>query len=44
MDDNGPFYTILNVELYRPTSACGTDAATSRQFVDYVRIWTRAPD
>ena len=42
MNDNGPFYTILNIELYRPDSSCGKVAYTSRQFVDYVRIWARA--
>ena len=41
--ERGPFYAIVNAQVYRPDSGCGKDGASSRQLVDYVRVWAEAP-
>jgi beta-glucanase (GH16 family) len=41
MDDGGPFYTMLEAQVVRADSACGTWPYYSSQFVDYVRVWSR---
>ena len=41
LDDGGPFYTIVNAQVVEPSSTCGEEAASSWQYVDYVRVWTR---
>lgn len=42
MDDGGPFYLMVNLQVYLPDSDCGRPGASSVQHVDYVRVWTRA--
>jgi beta-glucanase (GH16 family) len=45
MDDNGPFYLIVNLQVGL-TGAGLPDPTTpwpSHQYVDYVRVWNRPP-
>jgi len=39
MDDSGPFYMIVNAQVYLADSTCGD--AGSHQLVDHVRVWSR---
>ncbi|MGH9005091.1 MAG: glycoside hydrolase family 16 protein [Acidimicrobiia bacterium] len=42
MNDGGAFYTMLEAQVIRESSRCGQWPYYSSQYVDYVRIWTRA--
>lgn len=41
MGERGPFYLILNAQVYLESSTCGTDGAGTHQYVDWVRVWAR---
>lgn len=43
MDDGGPFYMMVNAQVYLPSSTCGEGGSPSHQYVDYVRVWARSP-
>jgi beta-glucanase (GH16 family) len=43
LDDGGSFYTILNSQVIDRGSMCGDIPARSASYVDWVRVWTRAP-
>lgn len=42
MDDGGPFYALLNAQVYRASSTCGQPGELSEQQVDWVRVWRPA--
>ena len=42
MNDGGAFYTMLEAQVIRESSRCGEWPSYSSQYVDYVRIWSRA--
>lgn len=39
MGDGGPLYGIVNAQVYREDSDCGTGPGSTHQYIDYVRIW-----
>ncbi len=43
LDDRGSFYTILNSQVIERASTCGDIPSRSASYVDWVRVWTRAP-
>ena len=43
LDNGGPFYTILNSQVIDRRSTCGDIPSRSASYVDWVRVWTRAP-
>ena len=43
LDNGGPFYTILNSQVIDRGSTCGDIPSRSASYVDWVRVWTRAP-
>ena len=42
LNDGGAFYTMLEAQVVRETSQCGIWPYYSSQYVDYVRVWSRA--
>jgi beta-glucanase (GH16 family) len=42
MNDGGAFYTMIEAQVIRESSRCGQWPWYSSQYVDYVRIWSRA--
>lgn len=42
MNDGGAFYTMIEAQVIRESSRCGQWPYYSSQYVDYVRIWSRA--
>ena len=43
LDDGGPFYTLVTTQVVDAASTCGEAAPASWQYVDWVRVWERAP-